>query len=248
MKFLKYILLMALTLNVLADGPTADFSGASFLGTTKQITINTNLTPAAINTYNYGYTNIFYVNGSLIGAYSWTTNYLQPTIDANGFYWYTNTLVAYSSTNASAGGTNQSSIVAGSPWIDVPNLSDVNGNNASAAIGVSIIGLNASCTNVLTFTLTPSVGLSYLNMGALSFGGLVGPLASPTRMFSTQNPFSFSVTANGLTPVNILTNIPTSVLQGAGHLRIASIAIQTNGAGNGGTVFIQSLNLRGYRP
>lgn len=225
----------------------ANFAGASFLGTAKQVTVKTNANNVSLG---YGDTNVFYVSGGLVGCYSFTTNYIQPTIDASGFYWFTNTVNAYSPTNAAAGGTNQSTIVAPFPFQDVSIFADLNGNDASAAIGVSLTGLDASCTNDVQFTFVPSVGQAYNVPGSYA---LYGPQVSQRRLFAGTNfftKFQFTVAAQGVKDANYITNIPTTALQGEGHWRLDDVIVKTNVAVGipGGTVFINSLQFRGFMP
>jgi hypothetical protein len=250
MKYIKNIVLCALLafgFSVQAANPVA----LSFMGTAKQITLLTNGNQTFVYPSAEG---IPYVNGNLIGAYSGKTNYIMPTVDANNLYWYTNTL-QYS--NTTLGGLTTNNTVAPFPFIDVPSFADANGGVAAQAIGVSMIGANASATNPVTFTFVPSVTRSFYGGTADSAGigvALKGPFVAAVPVFYstnvTQRTFTFTVPAQGTTLANYITNIPAVQGQGVLHWRLHSVNVLTNVAVGmpGGIIYLNGLELRGYAP
>ena len=252
MKHIKNIVLCALLafgFSVQAANPVA----LSFMGTAKQVTLITN---GNATSFSYGDTNVPYVNGNLIGAYSFKTNYIMPTVNTNNLnlYWYTNTL-QYS--NTTLGGLTTNNTVAPYPFIDLPSFADANGGVAPQAIGVSMIGANASATNNVTFTFVPSVARSFYGGTADSAGigvALNGPYVAAVPTFYstnvTQRTFTFTVPAQGTTVANYITNIPAVQSQGVLHWRLASVNVSTNVVTGmpGGIIYLQGLELRGFAP
>ena len=215
----------------------------SFMGTAKQVTLITN---GNATSFSYGDTNVPYVNGNLIGAYSFKTNYIMPTVNTNNpnLYWYTNTL-QYS--NTPLGGLTTNNTVAPYPFIDLPSFADANGGVAPQAIGVSMIGANASTTNNVTFTFVPSVARSFYGGTADSAGigvALNGPYVAAVPTF-----YSANVTQR-TTVANYITNIPAVQSQGVLHWRLASVNVSTNVVTGmpGGIIYLQGLELRGFTP
>ena len=250
MKHIKNIVLCALLafgFSVQAENPAF----LSFLGTAKQITLLTNGNQTFVYPSAAG---IPYVNGNMIMAYSSKTNYIMPTIDANNLYWYTNTL-QYS--NTTLGGLTTNNTVAPYPFIDVPSFADLNGDVAPQAIGVSMVGANASATNNVTFTFVPSVARSFYG-GMADFAGigvaLNGPYVAAVPVFCSTNvpqrKFEFTVPAQGTTVANYLTNIPAALGQGVLQWRLYSVNVLTNVAVGipGGIIYLNGLELRGFVP
>lgn len=71
---------------------------------------------------------------------------------------------------------------------------------------------NANSTNLITFNFVRSTSA----------------MDDPNPVWETSAAFSFSVTANGVTPVATITNLPTSFLQGAKQVKVSTIVTGTS--------------------
>lgn len=102
----------------------------------------------------------------------------------------------------------------------VRTVSDANGNNGSLAISVTLapnLGSGGTCTtNGVTFTFARSVDGTSFDAGTTAQIGALG-----TWSFSLTN-------ANITSGITILTNLPSGFVQGAGYIRLQSVAFATN--------------------
>jgi hypothetical protein len=110
---------------------------------------------------------------------------------------------------------------AGGLWVTA------DGTTANAAIMLSIVGTNANATNIVTLT------------------AYTVPDGSKTAT-SAQNKFEFTLTGNGTTAATIVTNLPSSLLQGSKAIRVTTIA--TSASANGGGSLTITPKLVGFVP
>jgi hypothetical protein len=164
----------------------------------------------AVTNWAFGGTNIDMAFG--------VNNYVYPgsyAATANNSYIGTNSVV----TGASAFGlqTNTSVIIDARVW---PN----NNSDVSSDLGlfVSIAGVNNTVGNAYLLTFAPVVDVP-VPVGS-------GTITNAVASTSAQNQFSLSLTANGQTPVNILTNPPNGTLAGAHKLRLLTVVMTTTNA------------------
>ena len=83
----------------------------------------------------------------------------------------------------------------------------------------------AQSTNQLTVTLIAGIG----DIRGTGYGPVIG---NPYPLWETTGTFTCVVTPNGVTPVNLFTNLPTGFLQHA-HKVYATITPTVGGTGNG---------------
>ena len=217
-------------------------------------------------------TNVFYIANGMNGSYSFNTNYIYPTIDTNGVYWYTNTLTwtngasGPNTIGGGFGGLATNSVMAPFPWNDVSLFSDVNADPAQIELGIAAHGLYPSETNLITLVFTRKAGTSFVSLTETN--GLVGGGPSINTgisagqnqaypVFDNTTPtgqfvVSFHMQGYGLT--GFTTNLPTTFTQGATDIRLQQSSIATNlnastpsGIGGNGT-YIDYIGLRGFKP
>lgn len=149
--------------------------------------------------------------------------------------------VVYSQTNLyatnsfTAPGTIQTNnfVTFGNAWVDVPANGDGEGNPQAASITVSLVGLTASTTGSMTFTFAQMLDES--SPGVPSVPGT-----------ATANKFVFALVPTGTTAISIITNLPTTQIQGTSGWRLVSVAEPNNSAAGG--VVITTLGLNQYTP
>lgn len=139
------------------------------------------------------------------------------------------------STNGTTVTTNSITYASG-PFVDVPlwNFPATGSTNLNAAIMVDFVGTSAlDSTNSLTFTFVP---VYTFRMGTNTI----------TRVgTSAQNHFIFKALVNGVTPVNLYTNIPNLPLAGLSKLRLQTV---TAGAGASTIIYLNAVKLHGFAP
>ncbi len=100
---------------------------------------------------------------------------------------------------------------------DAPIPTNPDGSLANCGIFVSLLGAATDDTNTITFTLQSVVATGVSN--------------APTATTASQNRFVFIVNATAVTNTCVITNVPTSFLQGASHVRLNRL-ISSDAAGN----------------
>ena len=163
-------------------------------------------------------TNIITFGGTNVDTAFGVNNYVYPgsyAASANNSYIGSNTVV----TGSSAFGyqTNTSVILDARLW---PN----NNSDVASDLGVfiSICGVNNTVANTYVLTFAPVVDVP-IPAGS-------GTITNAVVSTAAQNQFVVSLTANGLTPVNLLTNPPNAAIAGAHKLRLLSVAMTTTNA------------------
>jgi len=161
-------------------------------------------------------------------ANSWGyNNYVYPgtyPITSNNAYIGTNTI--FGTQSAFGLYTNTAAIVNARVWPD--NNSDT---STAEALFVSLTGVNNTTTNSYTLSFAPVVTIpitipvassSYLPVPT----GITQTISNDVVMTAAQNLFSVSLTANGLTPVNIITNPPSglNLFNGPSKWQLVSVA------------------------
>jgi hypothetical protein len=143
---------------------------------------------------------------------------------ANNSYIGTNTII----TGASAFGlqTNINVITDARLWPD--NNSD---SSTSEALFVSIAGVNNMVTNTWTLTFAPTVMVPIQvpppSPNTANVPGYPGSGTITNEVPITTSTFSLTLTANGLTPVNCITNWPSVFLNGPAKARLVSVVMAT---------------------
>jgi len=148
---------------------------------------------------------------------------------SNNAYIGTNTVI----TGASAFGfqTNTSVILDAGLWPD--NNSDLCNNEA---LFLSIAGVNNTTTNTYTFVFAPVVMVPIQvpppspNLAMVPGYPGSGTITNDVAMTQAQNLFTLALTANGQTPVNLLTNWPNAFMNGARKARMLSVTMSTTNA------------------
>ena len=161
-------------------------------------------------------------------ANSWGyNNYVYPgtyPITSNNAYIGSNTI--FGTQSAFGLYTNTQAIVDARVWPD--NNSDV---ATAEGLFVSITGANTATTNAYTLSFAPVVTVP-ITIPMASSSYFPTPLGTQSisndvAMTQAQNLFSLSLTANGLTPVNIITNPPSALFSGPSKWRLVSVASTT---------------------
>lgn len=212
--FINLIALISLTSSVaLAQGTSPRFRSDDFMAANQSIFITNN------TVYTNGQSSILYSNALGNQVFSLTNLYV------------------YGSNSYVANGTlgTNSSVVYPSPWQDLPNFSDMFGNNSSGAFMLSFHGLTARSTNTVTFNF---VGLG---RGAALNGSFIGSLPVSSG-YSTN----IVVASLGLTNTTIIAPISTSLVQGNAGWRLNSITVSDAGAA--ASIVIDFMRLNGFRP
>ncbi len=202
MKFTKTLLTLA-TAFVMIGVTTASAQFVSYNslvnGFNLLLPVNTGQTTNAIT---FGTTNVVTAFG--------VNNYVYPggyAATANNSYIGTNTVI----TGASAFGwqTNTTAIIDARLW---PN----NNSDVASDLGlfISIAGVNTTVANTYTLVFAPVVEVP-IPVGS-------GTITNAVASTSAQNQLTVTLTANGVTPVNLLTNLPNGVVAGAHKLRLVS--------------------------
>ena len=215
-------LLVILTVIALLGVTTARaqfYSYNSFINGFNMVCASTTSSTTATN--SFGGTNIDMAFG--VNAYVYPGTYAAS---ANNSYIGTNTII----TGASAFGlqTNTGVIVDARLWPD--NNSDLCNNES---LFVSICGVNNTTTNVyvLTFAsvVTVPIQLPPPSPNLANFPAYPGSgtITNDVASSQTQNQFTLSLTANGLTPVNVLTNWPNAFMAGAHKARLLSVTMNS---------------------
>jgi hypothetical protein len=210
MKFTKTLLTLA-TAFVMIGVTTASAQFSSYNSFVNGFNLQlVSTTGAATNIIMFGTTNVDTAFG--------VNNYVYPgsyPASANNSYIGSNTVV----TGSSAFGyqTNTGVILDARLW---PN----NNSDVASDLGVfiSICGVNNTVANTYVLTFAPVVDVQ-IPVGS-------GTITNSVVSTSAQNQFTVSLTANGLTNVNVLTNPPNAVIAGAHKLRLLSVAMTTTNA------------------
>jgi hypothetical protein len=134
-------------------------------------------------------------------------------------------------------------------FVDAPVWPDNNSDASSdEGVFVSITGVNTATTNTYLLTFAAEVDFP-INLPPPSpnlsvFPGVpgTGTLTNAVACTLGYNQFSITATANGLTPVNLITNAPALVMLGH-KLRLLSIAATTTNITGIGTNTSYSMTL-----
>ncbi len=185
-----------------------NFVAKDFLAGAQAVFLTNNTTTA------YGDVGVPYTNQSGAAVYSLTNSYSTNGLTAPGTL-YTNQYLYYPAA-----------------WQDVPSFSNNNGDNASAALTISLVGTTASTTGSMTFTFVQMLGKNA--------SGLTTPATA------TNNKFIIAVVPTGTTLLTMSTNIATAQMQGSAGWRLSSI-VEPNNAAAGG-VMLKAVTLNGYQP
>jgi hypothetical protein len=211
-------------------------------------------------TIGYGYTNVIYIDGGNQLRWSFSTNSVAPTLGilnstnfivtqgAHGMFW-TN-FSAYSSTNATAGGSNTYSTIYNPGGInDVSTFADANGNVwANAAITVFVPATNNADFPSAAFTATGQLAGS--NTMTLVFNKVTGSELGINGQPTYQNGLPYVATGdNFIITVNcygtnyyLTTNVPTAFLQGARKIRLTSLSTTSGTSAN----MVKEITLSGW--
>ena len=211
MKFIKQIAIIGLLLACLTSARAQIYQYTSFInGYNLQ---NTTPTANTLITNLWGGTNI--ANGFGVNGYVYPNSY---PASANNAYIASNSI--YGNTSAFGLFTNTQAIVDARIWPD--NNSDLCNQ---LGVFISLVGGTAQTTNSYSLTFVPVVSVPVPNGS--------GTISNDVACTGTANTWSVSVTANGLTPVNILTNPPNALMAGGLKFRLSSIASTTTNSASG---------------
>jgi hypothetical protein len=208
MKFMKQFAIIALLLACLTSARAQIYQYTSFINGFNLIST----TPSAntFTTNSFGGTNT--ANGFGVNNYVYPGSY---PASANNSYIASNTI--YGTTSAFGLFTNTMAIADARIWPD--NNSDL---ATQLGVFISAVGVNNLATNTFAITFAPVVSVP-VPAGS-------GTITNDVAMTAAQNLWTVSVTANGLTPVNVVTNPPNALIVGASKMRLLSIVSTTTNA------------------
>lgn len=211
-------LLTLSTFVVSAQFSTPRFSSGDFLAGAQELDLTNN------SNYAFGQSNLVFLNSQGTYVYANSNLYLTnfafggnaPLTNANAFF--------------------------GNAWYDLPSFSDANGNNASASIAVTVIGgATGKSTNTLTFSFSP-LGEMGVSPNGFGVGTNVGAGAFTFSVVCQSN----AVATSNAIAVTTITNIPTSLMQGAAGWRLTNIT--NSDAGGAAWQRVIAVDLNGFRP
>lgn len=244
-KIISLLFTVGLTLTASAQNRIVQFYGQSFIN-------GCNLVVSNNQTIQYNYTNVPYVSpvGMLSGSYSNISTIYTNTSAGN----ITNTIVMPGaitdcSVNPDANGNantnvcilvslNSTNLFPPARQGSLPNPS--NPNNVTNWVPPILI--NASSTNVLTFTFQRS-GDPMANSYSSSIPGGTAPNTFGT---GPSDYFKFTMNASNTTQQVYMTNLPASFVAGSRWIRLLSVS--TDNASQSPGALINVLKLCGWGP
>lgn len=193
--------------------------------------------------------NTHFSSSFLSGTYLVVSNSVTVSQTSSNVWFY-----SYAAgTNVQSFATNAAGILYPAAIVDSPMIADVNSDvNPNIAVQI-VVGYSnnifaASVQTPVVNTWTnpiPAIPVNSLSTNVVTVTlSTVSSVALGLADTSTGKTFTFSITANGTTPVVVSTNLPTSFLQGAGAIR-ATVGV---GGGTGSGIVVNALNLTGWKP
>ena len=193
--------------------------------------------------------NTHFSSSFLSGTYLVVSNSVTVSQTSSNVWFY-----SYAAgTNVQSFATNAAGILYPAAIADSPVIADANSDvNPNIAVQI-VVGYSnnifaASVQTPVVNTWTnpiPAIPVNSLSTNVVTVTlSTVSSVALGLADTSTGKTFTFSVTANGTTPVVFSTNLPTSFLQGAGAIRATVGA----GGGTGSGIVVNVLNLTGWKP
>lgn len=155
---------------------------------------------------------------------------MVPTVVSNstsgyspGTAYYTN-FAAYDATTPYSGGVvENTNVVNGLAWVDVPGWCDANADAGQGVLTMTIKAGTAANTNTITCTFAPV----YWSTNAVNYDGNAGGAA-----VEANDKLTLVGIGGGTSFVTVKTNLPAAFMYGVKKIRLVSVGSANNSAGS----------------